>query len=72
MKELSTEEMTSLRGGTPMDNSTTALSFGNVALAIPIDITVLSGNAFGSGAQGGIGEVLQIAEAIAGTQSFKL
>ena len=68
MEELSTPEMLALRGGA---DSVTAISFGNVAIAIPIDIVVLSGNAVGSGSQAGIGDILQLAEAKAGTQLFK-
>ncbi len=67
MEELSTPEMLSIRGGA---DSATVISFGNIALAIPIDIVVLSGNAVGSGSQAGIGDILQLAEAKAGTQSF--
>jgi hypothetical protein len=58
MQELSTEEMTSLRGGL---NFVTALSIGNIAIAMPIDINVLSG----------IGSVSQIAGAKSGTQKLK-
>lgn len=68
MEELSTQEMLSLRGGA---DSVTGISFGNVAIAIPIDIIVLSGNAIGSGSQAGIGNIFQLAEAKAGTQLFK-
>ena len=67
MEDLSTAEMLSLRGGA---NSANVISFGNVAIAIPIDINVLSGNAVGTGSQAGIGDILQLAEAQAGTQSF--
>jgi hypothetical protein len=46
------------------------ISFGNVAVAVPIDIVVLSGNPVGTGSQAVIGDILQIAEATAGTQSL--
>jgi hypothetical protein len=62
MQELSIEEMKSLRGGAHRaQNQVNALSFGNIALAFPISISVLSGT----------GNVSQVAEAIAGTQSVK-
>jgi hypothetical protein len=69
MEELSSEEMTSLRGGA--NKSVMGISFGNIALAIPIDIIVLSGNAVGTGSHAGIGPVLQLADAKAGTQTFR-
>jgi hypothetical protein len=63
MQELSTEEMTSLRGGAHHGrNLAEVLSFGNVAIAMPIDISVLSGS----------GNVSQVAEAKAGTQLLNL
>ena len=65
MEELSTAQMVALRGGAGPGN---VISFGNFAFAMPIDIIVLSGNAVGSGAQSGIGNIMQIAEATAGTQ----
>jgi hypothetical protein len=67
MEDLSTAEMLSLRGGA---NSANVISFGNVAIAVPIDIVLFSGNAIGSGSKAGIGNILQLAEAQAGTQSF--
>lgn len=68
MQELSIEEMTSLRGGA---NKAYVFSFGNVAIAIPINVEVLSNNS-SSGSKPGSGNVFQTAEAIAGTQSVKL
>jgi len=63
MQDLSTEEMTSLRGGARHGhNLATLFSFGNVAIAMPIDISVLSGS----------GDVSQVAEAKAGTQLLNL
>jgi hypothetical protein len=67
MEELSTLEMLALRGG---DNSTNVISFGNIAIAVPTDIILFSGNAIGSGSQAGIGSIVQIAEAGAGNQSL--
>jgi hypothetical protein len=67
MEDLSTAEMLSLRGGA---NSANVISFGNVAIAVPIDIVLFSGNAIGSGSKAGIGNIVQLAEAQAGTQSF--
>ncbi|HXM27600.1 MAG TPA: hypothetical protein VN957_16370 [Chthoniobacterales bacterium] len=67
MEDLSTAEMLSLRGGA---NSANVISVGNVAIAVPIDIVLFSGNAVGSGSKAGIGNILQLAEAQAGTQSF--
>jgi hypothetical protein len=67
MEELSTTEMLALRGG---DNSTNVISIGNIAIAVPIDIILFSGNAFGSGSQAGIGNISQSAGAAAGTQSL--
>jgi hypothetical protein len=67
MEDLSTAEMLSLRGGA---NPANVISFGNVAIAVPIDIVLFSGNAIGSGSKAGIGNILQLAEAQAGTQSF--
>jgi hypothetical protein len=47
MKELSVNEMTSLRGGS--FNTGIVASLGNVGIAVPINIQVLSDNAlFGS------------------------
>lgn len=68
MQELSIKEMTSLRGGS---NYAWVFSAGNVAIALPINIEVLSNNS-GSGGTPGSGNVFQTAEAIAGTQSVKL
>jgi hypothetical protein len=67
MEDLTTAEMLSLRGGA---NSANVISFGNVAIAVPIDIVLFSGNAVGTGSKAGIGNILQLAEAQAGTQSF--
>jgi hypothetical protein len=36
---------------------------------VPIDIVLFSGNAIGTGSKAGIGNILQLAEAQAGTQS---
>lgn len=60
--------MLSLRGGaaSPVD-----ISLGNIAIALPIDIILFSGNAVGSGSQAGIGNITQIAGAQAGAQSLK-
>jgi SpoU rRNA methylase family enzyme len=69
MEELSTAQMLALRGGT---GPAAVISFGNFALAMPIDIIVLSGNAVGPGAQSGIGNILQTATATAGTQLLNL
>jgi hypothetical protein len=66
MEDLSTADMLSLRGGA---NSANVISFGNVAIAVPIDIVLFSGNAIGTGSKAGIGNILQLAEAQAGTQS---
>jgi len=60
MEELSTPEMLSLRGGA---NSAVAMTIGNVAIALPIDILV--GVAVGPGSQVNQGSV-QNAEALAG------
>jgi hypothetical protein len=60
MEELSTPEMLSLRGGA---NSAVAMTVGNVAIALPIDILV--GVAVGPGSQVNQGSV-QNAEAFAG------
>ena len=65
MEDLSTAEMLALRGGA---GSANVVSFGNFALAMPINIIILSGNGVGPGAQGGIGNIIQMAEATAGTQ----
>jgi hypothetical protein len=65
MEELSTAQMLALRGGA---GSANVISFGNFALAIPIDIIVLSGNAVGPGTQAGMGNITQTAQATAGTQ----
>lgn len=54
MEELSAPEMLSLRGGA---NAAAVLSLGNVAIAVPIDIVVLSGNAVGSGSQASVSTV---------------
>ena len=62
MEELSTLEMLSLRGGA---NAAAVSSLGNVAIAVPIDIVVLSGNAVGSGSQASVSTV-QNAKANAG------
>jgi len=67
MEELSTSEMLSLRGGA---SSANVISFGNIAIAAPIDIVLFSGNAIGTGSQAGIGDIVQLAEAEAGTQAF--
>ena len=69
MEELSTAQMVALRGGA---GSANVLSFGNFAFAMPIDVTVLSGNAVGPGARSGIGNIIQIAEATAGNQLLNL
>ncbi len=68
MEDLSTAEMLSLRGG---GNSANVISFGNVAIAVPIDIVLFSGNAVGTGSKAGIDNIVQLAEAQAGTQFFK-
>jgi hypothetical protein len=67
MEELSSPQMHALRGGADSSN---VISFGNIAVAVPIDIVIFSGNAVGSGSQAGIGNIVQIAEAGAGTQSL--
>jgi hypothetical protein len=61
MEELSTPEMLSLRGGA---DSAVAMTVGNVAIAVPIDILV--GVAVGPGSQVNQGPVYQNAEAFAG------
>jgi hypothetical protein len=68
MEDLSTAEMLSPRGG---GNSANVISFGNVAIAVPIDIVLFSGNAVGTGSKAGIGNIVQLAEAQAGTELFK-
>ena len=69
MEELSTTQMLAVRGGT---GSANVISFGNFALAIPIDIILFSGNAVGPGAQSGIGNITQTASATSGTQLVNL
>jgi hypothetical protein len=59
MHDLSTAEMTSLRGGFQL-NEATIFAVGNVAIALPIGISVLSG-----------GSVFQIAGAAAANISTK-
>lgn len=68
MQELSTREMALMRGGAL--GSAGAISLGNVALAMPIYISVLSNGIFGTGGSLGGGNVLQIADATAGTQGL--
>jgi len=72
MKELTTEEMTTVQGGSLSASAgagalsgAKAISVGNVALALNVDVNVLSGN--GSG--GGLNTLL-LATAKAGTVSF--
>jgi hypothetical protein len=71
MEELSTPQMIALRGGAGSAN-VISISFGNVALAMPIDIILFSGNAVGPGAQAGFGNIIQTAQATAGTQLVNL
>jgi hypothetical protein len=74
MEELSTAQMSGLRGGVSASPSPpiALISLGNIAIAIPVDIIVLSGNAIGPGARAGIGNITQTATANAGTQLLNL
>jgi len=67
MEELSTLEMLSLRGGA---DSVTQLALGNVALAMPINIVVFSGNAVGSGSKSSIDVIQNAAAAVFNEASF--
>jgi len=75
MEELSTPEMLSLRGGFDLAdlsaNISTVISAGNVAVAVPINLAVLSGNAVGSGSQATL-TTIQNAEANAGNISASI
>jgi hypothetical protein len=68
MEELSTEQMTSLRGGAQDINVARLISAGNVGIAIPINIEILSNNATGVASRAGQGDIGQNATPIVGNQ----
>jgi hypothetical protein len=68
MKDLTTEEMNSLRGGFLDSNNATVASIGNSATAVPVAVSIGSGNAaFGSA---GGANISQLAVANAGNTSI--
>jgi hypothetical protein len=67
MKELSIEEMTSLRGGFHDRNRATVIARDNTAIAVPVNVVIGSANR-----SGGLGGVTQAASANAGNQSVSI
>jgi hypothetical protein len=70
MTELSTEEMTEISGGQSLSlalpgSGLQAISVGNVALALNVGVSVLSGNGGTGGLNMGLGAIAE-----AGTISF--
>jgi bacteriocin-like protein len=66
MKELSTEEMTSVQGG--FFDIGIINSSQNTAVASPVSLSIGSGNAL-FGSKAGNGATMQVAEALSGNQT---